>query len=171
MMAVALLDDQVMPEQYARERIQRRDVQALLRRILVRADPAYSRRFPAEHACRVTVVVGDGRIVSKEKRDYEGFQTRPMSWETVGQKFDRLSAPYAASELRRAITDAVTHLEDLSTPESSTEYGRVFEWYVKNYGPEINLLVDHSQIIQLEALRSGIWGRTSLWGRALTYKG
>ncbi len=33
----------------------------------------------------------------------------------------------------------------------------VFTWYVKNYGPEINLFVDHSQIIQLTALRSGIW--------------
>jgi phosphosulfolactate synthase (CoM biosynthesis protein A) len=46
----------------------------------------------------------------------------------------------------------------------------VFEWYVKNYGPEMNLFVDHSQIIQLEALRSGIWGRKSLWGRVVTYK-
>jgi phosphosulfolactate synthase (CoM biosynthesis protein A) len=33
----------------------------------------------------------------------------------------------------------------------------VFEWYIKNYGPEVNLFVDHSQIVQLEALRSGIW--------------
>lgn len=31
--------------------------------------------------------------------------------------------------------------------------------------------VDHSQIVQLECLRSGIWGTKSLWGRVLTYKG
>jgi phosphosulfolactate synthase (CoM biosynthesis protein A) len=47
----------------------------------------------------------------------------------------------------------------------------VFAWYVKNYGPEINLFVDHSQIVQLECLRSGLWGTSSLWGRVLTYKG
>jgi phosphosulfolactate synthase (CoM biosynthesis protein A) len=47
----------------------------------------------------------------------------------------------------------------------------VFGWYVKNYGPEVNLFVDHSQIVQLECLRSGIWGTKSLWGRVLTYKG
>jgi phosphosulfolactate synthase (CoM biosynthesis protein A) len=41
----------------------------------------------------------------------------------------------------------------------------VFEWYVKNYGNEVNLFVDHSQIVQLEALRSGIWGTKSTWGR------
>jgi phosphosulfolactate synthase (CoM biosynthesis protein A) len=47
----------------------------------------------------------------------------------------------------------------------------VFSWYVKSYGPEVNLFVDHSQIVQLECLRSGIWGTKSLWGRVLTYKG
>jgi phosphosulfolactate synthase (CoM biosynthesis protein A) len=47
----------------------------------------------------------------------------------------------------------------------------VFAWYIKNYGPEVNLFVDHSQIVQLECLRSGIWGTKALWGRVLTYKG
>jgi phosphosulfolactate synthase (CoM biosynthesis protein A) len=47
----------------------------------------------------------------------------------------------------------------------------VFAWYIKNYGPEVNLFVDHSQIVQLECLRSGIWGTKSLWGRVLSYKG
>lgn len=47
----------------------------------------------------------------------------------------------------------------------------VFGWYVKNYGPEVNLFVDHSQIFELECLRSGIWGTKSLWGRVVTYKG
>lgn len=47
----------------------------------------------------------------------------------------------------------------------------VFAWYIKNYGLEVNLFVDHSQIVQLECLRSGIWGTKSLWGRVLTYKG
>jgi phosphosulfolactate synthase (CoM biosynthesis protein A) len=47
----------------------------------------------------------------------------------------------------------------------------VFAWYVKNYGPEVNVFVDHSQIVHLETLRRGIWGTKSLWGRVLTYKG
>jgi hypothetical protein len=46
----------------------------------------------------------------------------------------------------------------------------VFSWYVKSYGPEVNLFVDHSQIVQLECLRSGIWGTKSTWGRVVTYK-
>ncbi len=46
----------------------------------------------------------------------------------------------------------------------------VFAWYIKNYGADVNLFVDHSQIVQLECLRAGIWGTKSLWGRVATYK-
>jgi phosphosulfolactate synthase (CoM biosynthesis protein A) len=46
----------------------------------------------------------------------------------------------------------------------------VFAWYIKNYGSELNLFVDHSQIVQLECVRSGIWGTADIWGRILTYK-
>jgi phosphosulfolactate synthase (CoM biosynthesis protein A) len=45
----------------------------------------------------------------------------------------------------------------------------VFSWYVKNYGPEVNVFVDHSQIVQLECLRQGIWGTAHTWGRIVTY--
>eukprot|EP01027_Heterolobosea_sp_BB2_P014728 GEZU01021134.1.p1 GENE.GEZU01021134.1~~GEZU01021134.1.p1 ORF type:complete len:100 (-),score=27.20 GEZU01021134.1:5-304(-) len=47
---------------------------------------------------------------------------------------------------------------------------QVFEFYIKNYGVDVNLFVDHSQIVQLEALRSGIWGTKSSWGRIVTFK-
>lgn len=46
----------------------------------------------------------------------------------------------------------------------------VFIWYIKNYGPAVNLFVDHSQIVQLEAVRAGIWGTNSIWGRIVTYR-
>jgi phosphosulfolactate synthase (CoM biosynthesis protein A) len=46
----------------------------------------------------------------------------------------------------------------------------VFAWYIKNYGADVNLFVDHSQIVQLECLRAGIWGTKSLWGRIVTFK-
>lgn len=46
----------------------------------------------------------------------------------------------------------------------------VFRWYIKNYGPEVNLFVDHSQIILLESLRSGTWSTKDLWGRVITYR-
>lgn len=45
--------------------------------------------------------------------------------------------------------------------------GPVFEWYIKNYGNEVNLFVDHSQALQLEGLRQNIWGNKSTWGRVI----
>src|SRR5205823_4976172 len=45
----------------------------------------------------------------------------------------------------------------------------VFTWYVKNYGIDVNLFVDHSQIVQLECLRAGLWGTHDTWGRVLSY--
>ena len=44
----------------------------------------------------------------------------------------------------------------------------VFSWYVQTFGPDVNLFVDHSQIVQLECLRSGIWGTSATWGRILS---
>jgi phosphosulfolactate synthase (CoM biosynthesis protein A) len=46
----------------------------------------------------------------------------------------------------------------------------VFTWYVKTYSPDVNLCVDHSQIVQLEALRAGLWGTADIWGRIVTFR-
>jgi phosphosulfolactate synthase (CoM biosynthesis protein A) len=40
---------------------------------------------------------------------------------------------------------------------------------VKSFGAGVNLFVDHSQIVQFECLRSGLWGVAGTWGRILTY--
>ncbi len=47
---------------------------------------------------------------------------------------------------------------------------KVFEWYIKNYGIDVNLFVDHSQLVQLECYRQGIWGTNSVWGRISSYR-
>ena len=111
MIAVALLDHQVMPEQYLPSRIEREDVQVLLRKVAVRPLEEFSRRFPDEMPCRLTVSLRDGQTFVKEKKDYEGFLTRPMRWETVVQKFEHLSRPYAEPSLQRDLVEAVARLE------------------------------------------------------------
>lgn len=44
----------------------------------------------------------------------------------------------------------------------------VYEWYLKNYSSDVNLFIDHSQIVHIESMRSGTWGTKSLWGRVVT---
>jgi 2-methylcitrate dehydratase len=117
MLAVALLDGAVMPAQYDADRIVREDVQQLLRRVEIQPDPELSRRFPAEHACRLRVLLRDGRLLEREKSDYEGFHTRPMTWETVTRKFEQLSAPFAGDRMREQVIDAVTRLDQIQIKE------------------------------------------------------
>jgi len=109
--AVAILDGQVMPEQYRPDRIVQEDVQRLLRRVVVRPREDYSRRFPNEMPCRLIVHLKDGRVLEKENPDYEGFLTRPMRWERVAEKFGRLSASYVDTALQKEIVAAIANLE------------------------------------------------------------
>ena len=125
LLAVALLDGQVMPEQLAPERIARADVQELLRRVDVRPADDLTARFPEEHACRLRVALRDGRELSAEKRDYLGFRTRPMRWEAVVEKFERLAAAGAEAALRAEIVEAVQRLDELDTADLCEPLSRV----------------------------------------------
>ncbi|MDD5205773.1 MAG: MmgE/PrpD family protein [Desulfobacterales bacterium] len=117
MVAVGLIDGRVMPEQYHPDRIVRSDVQDLLGRVIVREEDEYSRRFPEEHACRVSIFLKGGRVLTREKEEYEGFHTNPMRWENVVSKFERLSEACASRPLRKRIVEAVLHIEDLRVRE------------------------------------------------------
>jgi len=122
-LAAAALDGKVMPAQYAEARIGRDDVQSLLRRVTVAPDAGYTDRFPGEHACRVTVTLKDGREFRREKRDYEGFHTRPMGWERVEEKFHALSREALPPGRRDAIVKAVRQLEHLTVLEFTSLLG------------------------------------------------
>ena len=117
MVAVALLDGEVTPAQYTPQRITRNDVQTLLRKVTVRPDEVLSKSFPQEMPCRIRVFLNDGQVLSIEKRDYEGFYTRPPSWEQAETKFASLATPYTDGELRRAIVEAVAHLETIEVQQ------------------------------------------------------
>ena len=122
--AVALLDGAVMPEQYRPERIQRKDVQDLLQRVVVKPSEEFSRRFPGEMPCRLTLTLRGGRVLGKLKKDYEGFLSRPMHWETVLEKFHGLSAPYADFSLRREIAEKVAELEKIQMADFMNVLGK-----------------------------------------------
>lgn len=117
MVAVALLDDQVLPTQYQTERIQRDDVQSLLRQVEVKPNQSYSQRFPGEMPCKITIRTKNGQAYTREKRDYEGFHSRPATWKTVEDKFHYLTAAYLSEQGQRRILDTIRHLDDLQTSD------------------------------------------------------
>ncbi|HWG47541.1 MAG TPA: phosphosulfolactate synthase [Gemmataceae bacterium] len=128
----------------------------------------------------VGIQFGAGGATAAAELEAEG--TRDPSW-AIGQARRFLEAgAFMIMVESEGITENVTTWRTDVVAQFADELGlerlmfeaadpEVFAWYIKNYGPEVNLFVDHSQIVQLECLRSGIWGTKSLWGRVLTYKG
>ncbi|HLH17070.1 MAG TPA: MmgE/PrpD family protein [Bryobacteraceae bacterium] len=141
LIAVALLDGEVMPAQYAPERIVRADVQDLLRRVEVRPSEEFSARFPREVPCRVSLQLKDGRAASLEVRDYEGFTTRPATWESALEKFRALAEPYIAGSLADRVAGAVAEIERMDVRDLAERLGQVTpvrierEEGVLQYGP------------------------------------
>ena len=70
--AAALLDGRVTPAQYLPERVQRADVQQLLARVSVRPKEEFSRRFPEEMPCRITLRLRSGRAITGASRRLSG---------------------------------------------------------------------------------------------------
>jgi 2-methylcitrate dehydratase len=125
LLAVALLDGRVGTAQFHPDRIARADVQELLRKIVVKSDEGLSARFPEEIGCRLMVILEDGRILTKRKRDYEGFHTRPMSWERALVKFRELTDQHCSDALRGAIVKRIADLERASVAELMSLLGEV----------------------------------------------
>ena len=47
----------------------------------------------------------------------------------------------------------------------------VFKWFLKNFGSDTSLFIDHSQIVEYTAWRTGLWGDREIWkGKQLSYK-
>jgi 2-methylcitrate dehydratase len=125
LIAAALLDGEVMPAQFAPDRIRRADVQELLRKVRVRPSDEFSARFPEELPCRLTLNLRDGRTISIEKGDYEGFITRPATWESALRKFQGLAEGHASSSVRDQIGRAVAGLEQINLRDLTGVLGRL----------------------------------------------
>jgi 2-methylcitrate dehydratase len=112
MVAVALLDGEVQPEQYKLERIRAVDVQSLLRKITVSVDPALSNRFPRQLPADLEVELRDGMIFHAHADDYHGFHTNPFDWSAARDKFDRVTQDFTSAAQRDGLADIVATLEE-----------------------------------------------------------
>jgi 2-methylcitrate dehydratase len=93
MLAVALIDGQVEPEQYASDRIVAADVQNLLRKVTVTPEPALTARFPRRLPAVLEVELEDAKPFHAQRDDHQGFHTNPFDWIAARAKFDRVTLP------------------------------------------------------------------------------
>ncbi len=125
LLAVALIDGNVQPAQLTSERIEKPDVQMLLRKVKVRPDEGFTTRYPSETPSRVTVRLRSGKSCTQEVNDYPGFATRPFTWDEVVAKLHELTAGRADGGLCKEIAAAVQSLESIRVSELMRVLGRV----------------------------------------------
>ena len=113
LLAVALLDGDVMPAQFKPDRIIRPDVQGLLKKVTVRPNHEYTEEYPAKMPAKITVRLQDGTVIKHEVQDYPGLASHPFTWENSVDKFDSLVAGRIDDGLSREIKDAVRSLENI----------------------------------------------------------
>jgi phosphosulfolactate synthase (CoM biosynthesis protein A) len=116
----------------------------------------------------------EGELAAEGTRDPEWAIQQAKRFIDAGAYMIMIESEGITENVQTWRTDVVAKIIQalgLEKPMFEAADPEVFAWYIKNYGAEVNLFVDHSQIVQLECLRSGLWGNKSLWGRVLTYKG
>jgi phosphosulfolactate synthase (CoM biosynthesis protein A) len=127
----------------------------------------------------VGIQFGAGGATSVEALEAEGTRDAGFAARLAQRHLDAgaelimIESEGITENVRQWRTDAVAQLVEAVGVERlmfEAADPPVFTWYVKTFGPEVNLFVDHSQVVQLECLRAGVWGTMDVWGRVLTYK-
>ncbi|MBI5587026.1 MAG: phosphosulfolactate synthase [Deltaproteobacteria bacterium] len=138
-----------------------------------------ARKAGLEVKAEVGVQFGSGGASAVAELEAEGTSDPGWAVEQAKKHLDAgaymimIESEGITEQVRSWRTDIITaFVKELGLEKTMFEAAdpEVFGWYIKNYGPEVNLFVDHSQIILLESLRSGIWGTKDLWGRVVTSK-
>jgi 2-methylcitrate dehydratase len=125
LLAVAMLDGDVMPAQFEPNRIMRADVQELVKKVSVRPDQEFTDQYPAKMPAKIIVRLQDGKVMEHEVQDFPGLASRPFTWEESAEKFDRLTAGRADEGTCREIKDAVHSLENIQVADLMSLLGRV----------------------------------------------
>jgi 2-methylcitrate dehydratase len=118
LLAVALLDRNVMPAQFTDDRVTRPDVQALLAKVSARPNASYTAQYPRRMPAKITVRLNDGTMLAHEVQDYPGMPSHPFTWNDAVDKFDRLAWPIASTATSR--TRSRTQSTRSNTSRSAT---------------------------------------------------
>jgi 2-methylcitrate dehydratase len=125
LLAVALLDGDVMPAQFKPDRIIKPDVQGLLKKVSVRPNHEYTEQYPMKMPARIVVRMQDGRVIEHQVQDYPGLASHPFTWDDAVQKFDTLVAGRIDQRLSGEIKDAVHSVENIQVRDLMKLLGSV----------------------------------------------
>src|SRR5246127_362120 len=125
LLAVALLDGDVMPAQFEPERIIKPDVQTLLKKVSVRPSHEYTELYPGKMPVRIAITLQGGKVIEHEVQDYPGLASHPFTWEDAIHKFDTLVAGRVDEGLSAEIKDAAHAVENIQVRDLMKLLGSV----------------------------------------------
>src|SRR5580692_6010662 len=125
LLAVALLDGDVMPAQFEPDRIVKPDVKSLLKKVSVRSNYEFTEEYPKKMPAKISVGLQDGSVIEHEVQDYPGLASRPFTWEDAVQKFDALVAGRLDKGLSGEIKDAARTVENIQVRDLMKLLGSV----------------------------------------------
>jgi 2-methylcitrate dehydratase len=112
--AVALLDGDCGEAQFTDERLRSPDVRALMKKIVLKPDDEFTRRFPQAAGGAVELRMSDGRVYQRRCPYPPGHSQNPLDDKAVQAKFRQLSAHQLSAGGADAIIDAVQSFEQVA---------------------------------------------------------
>jgi 2-methylcitrate dehydratase len=113
--AAALVDRQVTPQQFTPQKISDPAIRAQLRKVEVVADAEIEKLFPALQRVIVTIHTADGRALQRQLDYPKGDPRNPLTDREVEEKFEALARPVLSQASRRKAMDAVWKLDKLES--------------------------------------------------------
>jgi 2-methylcitrate dehydratase len=113
--AAALVDRQVTPLQFHRDRIMDPVIRAQLKKVEVEADPEIEKVFPALQRTIVQIRTTDGREFSQQIDYPKGDPRNPLTDREVEEKFAALAEGVLSKSAQSKVIDAVWSLEKLGS--------------------------------------------------------
>ena len=113
--AAALVDRQVTPQQFTPQKISDPTIRAQLRKVEVTADPEIEEVFPALQRVAVTIQTTDGRELKRQLDYPKGDPRNPLTDREVEEKFEALAAPVLSPAARQRLKEAVWKLDKLDS--------------------------------------------------------
>ena len=113
--AAAIVDRQVTPQQFTAEKISNPLIRAQLKKVEVAADAEIEKSFPKLQQVIVNIHTTDGREL-ESRLDYpKGDPRNPLSDREVEEKVDALAEPLLTPAALERVKDAVWKLEELAS--------------------------------------------------------
>ncbi len=110
-----------------------------------------------------TVFVDENKLIETMRRGLDA-----GAWKVLLES-EGITESRHTKDYRWDVVSKVANSFDLEDVMFEGDDPNVYNRYVKDYGPEVNLFVDNSNVLRLEAVRRGGWGNHPIINRVATF--